>query len=276
MPQLRRSGGASVRSRSASHTRPAVGVSNPATIRRVVVLPQPEGPSSATSSPDASSRLRSVTAGVSPKRLVRWSRTICAIAAVACYLMRRRRESSVRRRCGRSTPAAGTCASALSIARGTKRQPGIGEASAACRLTPWARRRAGPAGSPPLPEFGNDALAVAGDRVVPGVGHRLARPRVVEPDVVPPRDSRELALRDGDQLREVGADLDVAVRGRPVELLRPLLLHGRAEPVVDERVREVLDLAPGGDVHVLLEHAAVSFLGEHPLHGDVPGFEERP
>jgi len=51
--------------------RPAVGVSNPATIRSVVVLPQPDGPSSATSSPDAASSVSSETARTSPKRFVR-------------------------------------------------------------------------------------------------------------------------------------------------------------------------------------------------------------
>src|SRR4051812_365079 len=43
--------------------RPAVGCSSPATQRSVVVLPQPEGPSSTTISPAATVKLTSSTAG---------------------------------------------------------------------------------------------------------------------------------------------------------------------------------------------------------------------
>src|ERR1700712_3747231 len=44
--------------------RPDVGCSSPATQRKVVVLPQPEGPSSATISPAAIVKLTSSTAGL--------------------------------------------------------------------------------------------------------------------------------------------------------------------------------------------------------------------
>src|SRR5690349_23918590 len=50
---------------------PEVGVSRPATIRRVVVLPQPEGPSSAKNDPLGTSRLRSSTAVKPGNDLVR-------------------------------------------------------------------------------------------------------------------------------------------------------------------------------------------------------------
>src|SRR4051812_26401592 len=51
-------------------TDPALGSSRPATIRSVVVFPQPEGPSKAKNDPSATARLRSSTATKSPKRLV--------------------------------------------------------------------------------------------------------------------------------------------------------------------------------------------------------------
>src|SRR3954451_8718189 len=50
---------------------PEVGVSRPATIRSVVVLPQPEGPSSAKKEPRGTSRSRSLTAVNAPKDFVR-------------------------------------------------------------------------------------------------------------------------------------------------------------------------------------------------------------
>src|SRR6478735_6912477 len=49
---------------------PDVGVSSPATIRSVVVLPQPDGPSSAKNEPFGMSRSRSVTAWNDPKAFV--------------------------------------------------------------------------------------------------------------------------------------------------------------------------------------------------------------
>src|SRR6266508_439306 len=59
----------------ASSTRPSVGVSRPATIRRVVVLPQPEGPSRAKKAPEGTVRSRSSTATKSPNLLVTPVRT---------------------------------------------------------------------------------------------------------------------------------------------------------------------------------------------------------
>src|SRR6195952_3738625 len=70
MPMLRLRGGTS-KPRSGSEytvppirTRPGVGGSSPATQRRVVVLPQPGGPSSTTISPAAMVKLTSSTAGL--------------------------------------------------------------------------------------------------------------------------------------------------------------------------------------------------------------------
>ena len=62
MPTLRRFGGRWVTSWSLMTMVPVVGVSNPATMRKVVVLPQPLGPRNETNSPRVTSRLKSATA----------------------------------------------------------------------------------------------------------------------------------------------------------------------------------------------------------------------
>src|SRR5262249_53101306 len=69
---LRRSGGKAVMSSPSNRMRPESGSTKPAIDRKVVVLPQPLGPNSDTSSPSPISMLRSLTAGVdaSPNRLV--------------------------------------------------------------------------------------------------------------------------------------------------------------------------------------------------------------
>src|SRR6185312_14827043 len=55
---------------------PAVGCSKPAMRRRQVVLPEPDGPSSAKNSPSAISKLTSSAARTSPKwRLTLWKAT---------------------------------------------------------------------------------------------------------------------------------------------------------------------------------------------------------
>src|SRR5256885_9137058 len=70
----RRSGGTTAvaddRQRSPTQISPASGVRNPATRRSVVVLPQPDGPSSATSSRGFTSSRRLSTAATPPYRLV--------------------------------------------------------------------------------------------------------------------------------------------------------------------------------------------------------------
>src|SRR3984893_18508567 len=50
--------------RSPTRISPASGARKPATSRRVVVLPQPDGPSRATSSPGRTARSRPATAGL--------------------------------------------------------------------------------------------------------------------------------------------------------------------------------------------------------------------
>src|SRR5256714_15507523 len=85
MAMRRRSGGTTLagddRQRSPTQISPASGVRKPATRRSVVVLPQPEGPSSASSSPGFTSSDRPSTAPTSPYRFVRAFRTTPGIAA---------------------------------------------------------------------------------------------------------------------------------------------------------------------------------------------------
>ncbi|MCY1183087.1 hypothetical protein D9M73_236780 [compost metagenome] len=52
--------------RPANRISPAVGVSKPASIIRLVVLPEPDGPSNVRNSPLRMSRLRSLTIRFSP------------------------------------------------------------------------------------------------------------------------------------------------------------------------------------------------------------------
>src|SRR5712692_2485854 len=63
-----------------SRMRPSVGSSRPAIIRRVVVLPQPDGPSITKKAPSSIAKLESLTATKSPKALRRFSMRISAIA----------------------------------------------------------------------------------------------------------------------------------------------------------------------------------------------------
>src|SRR3972149_9416210 len=65
MPTLRWFGGTFVMSLPSRVICPVVGISNPATIRKVVVFPQPDGPKKDTNSPFSMSRLKSFTANVS-------------------------------------------------------------------------------------------------------------------------------------------------------------------------------------------------------------------
>src|SRR5262245_10553520 len=68
MPMFRLLGGVRDMSMPSTTTEPASGTSNPAAMRSAVVLPQPLGPSSVTSSPAVSSRSRCASAVVEPNR----------------------------------------------------------------------------------------------------------------------------------------------------------------------------------------------------------------
>src|ERR1051325_7930303 len=67
MPKPRRSGGRLVISALWNSIVPASGFSSPAIMRKVVVFPQPDGPSSPKNSPCATSSDTSATARVVPK-----------------------------------------------------------------------------------------------------------------------------------------------------------------------------------------------------------------
>ncbi len=69
MPTPRSSGGRAVTSSPPKKILPAVGVSSPQIMFSVVDLPQPEGPSSPTSLPSGTVKVRSCTAVVSPLAL---------------------------------------------------------------------------------------------------------------------------------------------------------------------------------------------------------------
>src|SRR3990167_11320633 len=66
MPKLRLCGGVRVMGVPFKKISPAVGDSKPASIIKVVVLPEPEGPNSERNSPARMSRLRSRTTRVLP------------------------------------------------------------------------------------------------------------------------------------------------------------------------------------------------------------------
>src|SRR5262249_19935184 len=86
MPSLRRSGGtnrpaaASLTTRSPIAIEPVSLRSSPATMRKVVVLPQPEGPSRVTNSPCSIARSMPSTAFTSPKCRRTWSRATLGMA----------------------------------------------------------------------------------------------------------------------------------------------------------------------------------------------------
>ena len=61
MPMWRWLGRSGTTSRPSMRIVPRVGVSKPATMRSVVVLPQPDGPRKETNSPGATRRLKSRT-----------------------------------------------------------------------------------------------------------------------------------------------------------------------------------------------------------------------
>ena len=74
-------GGTSLTVRPSIWTSPEDGFSSPATIRRKVVLPQPEGPSRTMNSPSRTDRLMPSTATTSPNSFLISLVAMCAIAA---------------------------------------------------------------------------------------------------------------------------------------------------------------------------------------------------
>ncbi len=88
MPMLRWFGRRATISLPSILMRPVEGVSNPATMRSTVVLPQPDGPSSDTNSPFWMSRLKSFTTRVAPKDFSRCWISRKAISAVPLCVWR--------------------------------------------------------------------------------------------------------------------------------------------------------------------------------------------
>src|SRR5260370_4437174 len=81
MLTARRWGGTDTRSWPSSRMRPSSGISKPASRRNSVVLPQPEGPSSAKNSPGKISSDRPATALTPEKRLLTASNRTSGAAA---------------------------------------------------------------------------------------------------------------------------------------------------------------------------------------------------
>src|ERR1700754_2140837 len=72
---------------------PFVTLSSPASIRNIVVFPQPDGPSNTTNSPSAISSERSSTTFVSPKVLVTFRNPICISKSLRLTLHCSQRQS---------------------------------------------------------------------------------------------------------------------------------------------------------------------------------------
>ena len=83
MPASRRCAGTPRMDSPSSSTSPESGVSKPASIRSAVVLPQPEGPSRASSSPGWTVRSRPSSAVVAPKLRRSCRNSTVALVAVA-------------------------------------------------------------------------------------------------------------------------------------------------------------------------------------------------
>ena len=87
MPMSRRAAGTGNMSLPSTRTDPVSADSKPATMRRAVVLPQPEGPSSATNSPGAISSESPSRARVVPNERLRFcSDTLVPPARPACQV----------------------------------------------------------------------------------------------------------------------------------------------------------------------------------------------
>src|SRR5262252_8870548 len=71
MPRLRSRGSRSLTMRPSMRISPEVGSSKPAIMRRVVVLPHPDGPTNTTNSPSSITKFRFLTASTAPNDLLR-------------------------------------------------------------------------------------------------------------------------------------------------------------------------------------------------------------
>src|SRR5215475_7946135 len=87
MPRLRRYGGTRVSGRPSSMISPAVADSKPAIIMRVVVLPEPLGPSSVRNSPGATVRETPSTAITGPNAFDTSTRSSAAPVCIALLVI---------------------------------------------------------------------------------------------------------------------------------------------------------------------------------------------
>src|SRR5450756_2571632 len=88
MAMSRSRGAMSLTTLSPMETVPDVMVSSPARMRSAVVLPQPEGPTSTTNSPSATTRLMSDTACVPSENTLVTALKVTPATTVASYLGR--------------------------------------------------------------------------------------------------------------------------------------------------------------------------------------------
>src|SRR5579862_7854941 len=82
MPTRRCEAGLAVTSVPSKEIEPEVGVSNPAIIRKIVVLPQPLGPRNVTNSPLSTPSVKSCTTVLAPKLLRRLRRSRKAMSSL--------------------------------------------------------------------------------------------------------------------------------------------------------------------------------------------------
>jgi hypothetical protein len=86
IPAFRRRGGTWLTTWPPMTSRPPSGMSNPAAIRKAVVFPHPEGPSSVTSFPPGTVREKSSRATTFPNRRVTWPYSSVVMRAVRSCL----------------------------------------------------------------------------------------------------------------------------------------------------------------------------------------------
>ncbi len=202
----RRSGGSSVMSRSRSRIRPAVGSSKPPIIRRVVVLPQPDGPSSEKNSPACTSNETPSTARTTPKRFSRSMRRISAGAPLWTVI--------------------GTRAYVRPMSPGGTR-PGGRNGGAIIGAPHGNRRRASTASGRPVPSCGTIWRAMPWVGITDHLGLRRCR-------LLPPRGTTH-ALR-------AGSGTPLARLGLPLLLvadLRGTLVAGRPSARLDPGERRI-------------------------------------
>src|SRR5262245_26223647 len=132
-------GATSLTTRSPIFRAPSEISSRPAIMRRLVVLPHPEGPTRTMNSPSWMSRLRSFTALKSPKRFQTWSNVTVAMRALLPEVVAIA-GPCISARAGRAVDGPRTCQPVRVPKSVARRLPG-----APCSSVAIVRRRAAPA-----------------------------------------------------------------------------------------------------------------------------------